>query len=143
MINQAKDQFSFSPSICSFHKTCNIVTVHQILENLELLLRAVRHIILKGTREDREIIFLPLLILGIIFLWLCQLDQMAKAPAHKITISFQISVLSSCRPDYFGNGLCHRRLFCNNKLHYSSSSSPASSESKSISSNSLNILSIF
>ena len=105
MINKPEDQLPFPACICCFHKACNIIPLHQIFQDLKLLFRLAADPVLIRIRKDRQIILFPFLILFIIVLRLCQLNQMPYAPTDKEVPSLQVAVLLFGCTDYLRNGL--------------------------------------
>ena len=101
--------------------------VQQCLQHIELGLLIFRYQEPEGRREDREILLLPFGISGIIEIGIGKASQMTEAPGYQIAISFQIAIMLIRNTQCGGDGLRHRRLFCNYKGKFTQTVSSVSS----------------
>ena len=118
IVDQAEDQFAFTPGISGTDKACDIRSLHQGLQNLVLFLGALRDFIQPAFRQDRKVFKPPFGKAFIIAFRRGKLHQMADTPADQVSAAFQVAVPAFVCADHPGQGLSYTGLLGNNKFHF-------------------------
>ena len=117
LVDAAEDQLALASGITGIYHFRHIRSVHQLFENIKLLLFIFAHHHLPMLRQDRQVIISPLGVLGVITVCIRKPGQMAHAPADTPAVSFQIPVLTGRCTDYRSQTLSNGWFFSNHQLH--------------------------
>ena len=110
LVDIAEDQLTLASGITGVDHIGNIIAVHQLFQNSELLVLVVGNLVLPVCRNDGQIIISPLSVLLIVGIGVCQLSQMSEAPGYDIVPSFHIAILAVLNTQHGGDGHTNRRL---------------------------------
>lgn len=117
MINQAEDQFSFASGVRCVDDALHILTLHELLQNTELLLGRRRYLILPRGGQDGKIGKVPFGIGFVLAFRRRPFHQIADTPADDIAVALQISVEAFICAQHLGQGLGQRGLLGEYKFH--------------------------
>ena len=111
MLDQTEYELALAPRVAGVYNFGNILSVHQVFYNLELLLLAAVDFVLKFSRDNWQIRIVSLCIFFIINGWFGKCCQVSYAPAYDIFAS-QVPVFVFNVP-VFADPDVH--CFCNGK----------------------------
>ena len=117
LIDAAEDQLALASGITGIYHFRHIRGIHQLFENIKLLLFIFAHHHLPMLRQDRQVTISPLGVLGVIAVCIRKTGQMAHAPADTPAVALQIPVLTGSCTDHRRQTLCNRWFFSNHQLH--------------------------
>ena len=95
LVDQLEDQLAFTPGVASVHDDVDVLALHRAMQHGELLDGAIAtRLVLRRLRDDRQILELPTLVLGVIFVGLELLYEVPRGRAHDEVIALeQVAVL--------------------------------------------------
>ena len=114
-IGCTEDQFSLPSGVTGIDDLGNLLPVHQLPQQVKLLLLPRLYGIAEGVRKNGEVGHAPFaepLVVGGGF---CQLRQMAEAPGHQIPVSLQIPAFAYPGPQDGGDAMRNGGLFRQDK----------------------------
>ena len=102
MIDQPENEFSLSSGIRCADEALHILTLHELLQNAELLLGGRRHLILPSGGQDGKIGKVPFGIGFVVAFRRRQFHQMADTPADDVAVALQISIAAFVCAQHLG-----------------------------------------
>jgi hypothetical protein len=95
LVDQLEDQLALAPGVAGVDDHVHVLALHRAMQNAELLHGPIAaRLVLRRFRDDRQILELPALVLGVVFVGLELLHEVPRSGAHDELVALeQVAVL--------------------------------------------------
>ena len=115
IIRCAEDQLALAPGVAGVDDLANVLSVHEGVQCVHLLLLVPRHGVLPAIRQDGQVLPSPFAELLVVSVRIRKLRKMSEAPGDEVAAARKKAVPAFACAKNGGNAPCHGGLFTHNK----------------------------